>query len=154
MLLTRKTWQYIFFHITSHALKRERKGTIPWDEPLTEDLIDSWTDYFAMLMQIEAIKLRRSIVLDNYKPGELPVLVTFNDGNLDSFGVMAYALWNLNDGSKKTSIILAKAKLAPILQIGDSYRNELCSAVFAVRLKTWIYEQTGLEFGEHVSFLD
>ena len=49
---------------------------------------------------------------------------------------------------------MAKGKLAPILQIGDSYWNELCSAVYTARLKAWIYEQTGLNFNEHIPFLD
>ena len=52
------------------------------------------------------------------------------------------------------SLIMSKGKLTPILQIGDSYRNELCSAVYAARLKAWIYEQTGLTFNEHIPFLD
>ena len=55
---------------------------------------------------------------------------------------------------KVAYLIMSKGKLATILQIGDSYRNELCSTVYAARLKVWICEQTGLTFKEHIPFLD
>ena len=144
----------ILFRKTIHTLKKERQGKIPWDDELSVELVTSWTDYFEMLMQLEAIKFRRSMVPENCDFNIQPILVTFNDGNIDSYGVVAYALWSLIDGSRVVSLIMAKGKLAPILQIGDSYRNELCSAVYAARLKAWIYEQTGLTFGEHIPFLD
>ena len=66
----------------------------------------------------------------------------------------AYALWSLTDGFRSASIILVKVKLALMLLIGDSYWNELCLAVFAARLKSWIQDQTSLTFAEHVPFLD
>ena len=94
------------------------------------------TEYFKILLMLEEIKFRKSIVPADYDAGSQPVLITFNDGNLDRFGVVAYALRSLTDGSKSASIILAKVNLALMLQIGDSYRNELGSEVFAARLKS------------------
>ena len=93
------------------------------------------------------------MALENRDDTEL-VLVTFNNSSLDSFAVATYALWTLKDSMRTASLLLSKAKLAPILQISDAYHNELCSAVFAPCLKTWIQDQTDLRFSEHVPFLD
>ena len=144
----------ILFRKTIQSLKKERQGKIPWDEDLGAELAREWIDYFEMLQQLEHVKFRRSIRPDNCDQDVLPILITFNDGNEDAFGSNAYALWTQLDGSKKTTLIMSKSKLAPLLQKGDSYRNELSSAVLAARLKAWIYEHSGLKFQEHIPFLD
>ena len=48
-----------------------------------------------------------------------PNLITFCDGNEDAFGVVVYALWTLQDGSKEARFLLAKAKLGPLLSKGE-----------------------------------
>ena len=62
------------------------------------------------------------------------ILAIFEDRNEDVFGANAYAVWTL-------------------LQQGNPYWNELSGAVFAARLKEYIYKHSGVTFGEHVPFL-
>ena len=90
----------ILFWKTIQALKQERQGQIPWDEPLDQDLTVQWIENFEMLLKLEEIKLRQSILLAGQDAGTQPVLVKFNKRNQDSFGMVAYALWSLSDGSR------------------------------------------------------
>ena len=63
-------------------------------------------------------------------------------------------LWTLLDGSRVARLLMAKAKLGPLLQKGETVKNELSGATYAARIKTWIVQQSNLEFGEHIPFLD
>ena len=81
-------------------------------------------------------------------------LFTFCDGNPDVYGGVAYALWTLQDGSKEARVIMSKAKLGPLTRKGETVKNKLSGATLASRLRTWILENTGLEFNQHISFLN
>ena len=144
----------LLFRVSLQLIKKEVKGKIPWDQVLPEDLIVKWVAYFEMLLQLEEVKFDRSIKPANADPNQDPGLITFDDGNKDAFGANAYALWQLVGGGRACNLIMAKAKLAPLLQLGDSYRNELSGAVHAARLKDWICEHSDIKFGYHVHFLD
>ena len=58
------------------------------------------------------------------------------------------------DSSVVVRIIGSKAKLAPLLKKSETVRNELNAATFAVRLKSWITQASGISFGRHIPFLD
>ena len=49
---------------------------------------------------------------------------------------------------------MSKAKLSAILQKGETVRNEFSGAVYSCRLKEWILKHSGVQFGEHVAFID
>ena len=49
---------------------------------------------------------------------------------------------------------MAKSKLGPLLSKGETVKNELSGATFAVRLKTWILQNTDLNYGQYFPFLD
>ena len=113
-----------------------------------------WTQYFQLLKTLKNVTFPRSIRPSNADEDIKPDLVTFCDGNPDAYGGVAYALWTLQDGSKEARIIVAKAKLGPLTHKGETVKNELSAATLASRLRTWIIENTGLEFARHVPFLD
>ena len=96
----------------------------------------------------------RSVKPAEADPEILPDLITFSDGNEPSFGTVAYVLWTLLDGSRRASLFIAKAKLAPLTHKGEVVRNELAGATFAARLKIFIQQESKLKFNEHVPFLD
>ena len=110
--------------------------------------------YFGMLLKLDLVKFVRSFKPDNADPNIHPDLVTFNDGNPDAFGAVAYALWTLTDSTRVARLIMSKAKLAPIVKKGETVRNELNGATFAARLKSWILKTCGIKFHKHVPFLD
>ena len=49
---------------------------------------------------------------------------------------------------------MSKAKISPLQYKGETTRNELAGATFAVRVKSWILEKSGLKFGDCIPFLD
>ena len=144
MLLFRETLQHI-----SKTMKT--KGRIPWDTTIDEEFTGKWLEYFKVLNDLNNVRFPRSM-----KPDEEvdPVLITFSDGNPDTFGTVAYALWTLLDGTKAVRLIMSKAKISPLQYKGETTRNELAGATFAVRIKTWIMESSGIRFGDYIPFLD
>ena len=144
----------LLFRSSLQALKKELKGRIPWDEHLEGEILTQWLQYFDMLLRLDKFKFKRSFKPENWDPSINPDLVTFSDGNPDAFGTVAYALWTLQDGSKKARLIGSKAKLAPLLKKGETVRNELNGATFSARFKSWIYEQSGITFNHHYPIVD
>ena len=153
-ILFRKTLQFLKF---SQAGAGSTK--IPWDM-LIENVdaehrfYDSWISYFQMLTTLKDIFFYRSCKPKSFDPNVKPSLITFCDGNEDAFGVVVYALWTLQDGSKEARFLLAKAKLGPLLSKGEVVKNELSGAVLAARARCWIMSQTGIEFSRSYHFLD
>ena len=148
----------LLFRDTIQFMKREQKGKIPWDEAIENvELRKRWFEYFEMLLFLDEIKFERCIKPYNVNSDIDPILITFNDGNPSAFGVVAYALFELNDQSENKylpSLLMSKAKLAPLTHLGETYRNELCGATLASRLKTWIIRESNLAFKDHIHFLD
>ena len=145
MLLLRETMQ---------KLKKQIKGPVPWDEEIKGELLKRWLEYFAMLVALNDVKFPRSFKPDNVHPEVLPWLLTFGDGNPDSFGANSYALWTLEDMSKECRLIMSKAKLAPILAKEDTVRCELNGATYAARIDDWITVESDTKFDRHIHFLD
>ena len=71
-----------------------------------------------MLTQLHTVSFRRSIKPENFDPDAAPSLITFSDGNPDSYGTVAYTLWSLLDGSRAATLVMSKAKLGPLLLKG------------------------------------
>ena len=155
----------LLFRFTLQSLSEKRKNEacsmsksttnrLPWDLEITGELKEKWLEYFKMLFSIHEVTFDRSIKPDNVDPNVKPMLASFSDGNKDAYGAVFYIVWTLLDGSKACRLIMAKAKLAPLLQQGEVVKNELSGATFACRMKTWIIQNSNIEFGEHVHFLD
>ena len=145
----------LLFRGSLQFLKLECGGkTIPWDAVIPEPLLERWLAYFSMLDGLKDVTFPRSVKPDHADSSILPDLVTFSDGNEPSFGAVAYVLWTLMDGSRKACIFISKAKLAPLTHKGEVVKNELSGATFAARLRMFIQQESGLEFREHIPFLD
>ena len=124
----------LLFRKSLQLLKKEQKGKIPWDDKMPENIVDEWLEYFNMLTQLHTINFKRSIKPENINPNAAPILVTFSDGNPDSYGTVAYTLWSLLDGSRVATLVMSKAKLGPLLLKGETVRNELSGATIASRM--------------------
>ena len=149
-LLFRKTLRGLNLNIKETS---SGKKISPWDLEVIE-FRDEWMQYFGMLEALKDIKFPRSIKPLNVMEDTKPCLITFSDGNEDAFGACAYALWTLADGTKEARLILSKAKLGPLLNKGETVKNELSGATFAVRIKTWIIQNAGIAYGDFIPFLD
>ena len=126
------------FRRTLQIVKKAERGRIPWDEVLSDSLLEEWLEYLDMLRSLDSVRFPRSFKPAGVDHTIAPELVTFADGNPDSFGTVAYARWKMMDSSVVVRIIGSKAKLAPLLKKSETVRNELNAATFAVRLKSWI----------------
>ena len=102
----------LLFRITLQVIKKEGKGRIPWDECLPDQLLGEWMSYFGMLLELDLIKFMRSFKPVGADPSIDRDLLTFEDGNPDAFGAVAYALWTMSDSTKVARLIMSKAKLA------------------------------------------
>ena len=139
----------LLLRFTMQMLKKEVKGPV-----IEGDKIQRWLDYFGMLVALDAVKFPRSYKPDQADNKVLPSLVTFGDGNPDSYGSVAYAIWVKQDGSKECRLVMSKAKLAPLLQKGEAVRNELCGATYSAKLKDWICFNSDTTFGKHYHIID
>ena len=144
----------LLFRKTLQILKKERKGKIPWDEDIDSELKEEWIEYFNMLLDLEEIKFPRCVKPDGADPSILPDLVTFNDGNPDAYGVVAYAVFTLLTGERSSCLLMSKARLGPLTHKGETVRNELSGATLTSRIKIWLIQESGFEFGHHYHFLD
>ena len=89
----------LLLRVTIPSLKKELKGPVPWDECIEDELLQKWLDYFRMLVALNDIKFPRSYKPNHTDGSVLPTLVTFGNGNPNSFGAVAYAIWGMLDGS-------------------------------------------------------
>ena len=89
MLLFRRTLQ--FLPAQNRANGEAKK--LPWDQEVVGDLRVKWMDYFRMLEGVKDICFPRSVKPSNHDPAVRPTVVTFSDGNKDSFGLVLYLLW-------------------------------------------------------------
>ena len=144
----------LLLRLTIQVLRKEAQGPVPWDEIIDGDLERRWSEYFTMLVSLADVRFPRSFKPIGCNPDIGPTLATFSDGNPDSFGTCAYAVWTLLDGSRVATLIMSKAKLSAILQKGETVRNELSGAVLNCRLKEWIMKNSGVTFQHHFSFID
>ena len=72
-----------------------------------------------MMKALHNVTFPRSFGPDNVAPAIKPLLVTFSDGNEDSFGTNAYTIWTLLDKTREARLIMSKAKLGPLLYMGE-----------------------------------
>ena len=135
-------------------LKREIKGPIPWETEIVGSLADDWRSYFSQLVALKSINFPRSFKPLGVNDLVKPDLVTFSDGNPDSFGASAYVRWQKTDQSFEVRLLMSKAKLSAILHKGETVRSELNGATLQARLKVWIQKHAGIEFGNHFPLVD
>ena len=153
-LLFRDTLQFLSGRAKEMNETDKNSKKLPWDFEVEGKLKEKWIEYFKMLESVKDVKFPRSIKPANVKPGTNPTLVTFSDGNEQCYGAVCYILWDLAEDSREARLIMSKAKLAPILNKGEVVKNELSGATFAARMKIWILQNTELNYGDHVPFLD
>ncbi|XP_057308277.1 uncharacterized protein LOC130646153 [Hydractinia symbiolongicarpus] len=124
---------------------------ISWDDPLPENLADEWREFFQVLPELQRISYPRAIKPEK-AVGE-PALVIFSDASGTAYGAVAYARWELIDGSFGSRIIVAKNRVAPI-RIIDIVRLVLIAAVLSKRIRCFIEKETKLKFSKVYHIVD
>ena len=155
MVLPVKMYGNLLFRISLQLMKTSSSSqSIPWDMVVSRPLLDKWLSYFSMLDGLKEVTFPRTIKPENVDQDILPDLITFSDGNEAAFGTVSYVRWTLKDGTRKASMFISKAKLAPLNHKGEVVKNELSAATYSARLKIFILQESCLKFGSYVHFLD
>lgn len=102
-----------------------------WDDPLPESLAEKWLQFRSQLINLEAIKIPRWIMLsDSVKGVEV---YGFSDASICAYAAVVYVRIIQADNSIHSNILTSKTKVAPIKQLSLP-RLELCGAVLLTRL--------------------
>ena len=84
-----------------------------WVDPISQNLQSEWHQLFLDMFEVEKIYFKRCIKPE-HTTSRNPILLIFCDSSEAAFGACAYVRWELNDGSFKTQLLLAKSQVAPI----------------------------------------
>ncbi|VDI41613.1 Hypothetical predicted protein [Mytilus galloprovincialis] len=132
-----------------HECKQTRKSTVTlrakaivqnlcrlklgWDEQIPQHYCDEWKNWLTSLPCIESLSVNRCFRPKEFQHIKNAQLHLFSDGSELGYGACAYL--RLVDGNDKItcSLIIGKARLAPIKQMSIP-RLELSGAVTACRL--------------------
>ena len=122
-----------------------------WDEPIPSKLRERWQKFFIELFGIESIKFRRCLKPVDMIIGYNPQLIVFCDGSKEAYGTVAYARWELQNGTFTCSLIASKCKVTS-LKVISTVLSELNGAVLGKRLKEFVMEESRIQF-EKVLFI-
>ena len=122
-----------------------------WDKPLSSELRVKAIELFKEYAQLSTVTFPRSITPSGWV-GK-PWGITFSDGSCDSYGAVLYLRWE-TAGGVETRLVESKAKLTPLDQKGDAVKAEICGAVFATRLKSYMLKHGRLEVERWYHFVD
>ena len=115
-VLKKRIFGNLLFYKTLQSMKEERKGGILWVKEFKDgNLKKKVLNYFKILLEIDEAKFARFVMLTHAdKKGNLDLYI-FGDGHPDSFGFVAYAVFNMQSGSKTSILLILKAKPGPMV---------------------------------------
>ena len=113
-------------------LQRLWETKIDWDDPVPNDIEDTWRSWRAELPMIENLLIPRCYVTKCHDPGHLQIH-GFRDPSENAYTAVVYLRSTSQDYVVHTSLVIAKTKVAPIKRLSIP-RLELCGAVLATKL--------------------
>ena len=134
------------FTVKPKILLRQIWATLPkidWDDKLPEKIEEEWRTIAAQMKTAKSVKFRRSLTPKDAQG--LPILIVFSDGSKEAYGAAAYCRWKVSGGGYKSTLIIAKTRIAP-LKIIDIVRLEMCGAVISTRIRSYIQQEMEMEF--------
>ena len=86
---------------------------LDWDDPLPDELCQSFNTWRTGLKELEKIRINRWIATENTYNGAAELHV-FSDASLEGYGIVAYVRIVGVDGTISVSLVNAKAQVVPI----------------------------------------
>ncbi|XP_067208442.1 uncharacterized protein [Linepithema humile] len=112
-----------------------------WDEPLSNDLSEAWSQFQSSLQQLNEVKIPRWV---NWSPLSSGVeLHGFSDASERAYAAAVYLRVAGASDEAETHLLLAKTKVAPV-KTQSVPRLELCAAVLLARLLTRVTTELNL----------
>jgi len=112
-------------------LQKLWKGSHDWDEPLTDDLLNLWTEICITLNDMPNLPIPRHY-FNSTVPSKVE-LVGFCDSSLQAYGACVYIRGIYNNGSISSTLVISKSRVAPMKKVTIP-RLELCGALLLARL--------------------
>ena len=124
------------------------------DEEMPKEFVDQWNRWLSDLATIAKIKIPRCLKpCSDFKQPISAQLHHFSDASEQGLGAVTYLRLLDNDGKVHCSLLMAKAKLAP-LKTTTIPRLELAAAVVSTRLDKCIHEHLEMPLMETVYWTD
>ncbi|XP_062532959.1 uncharacterized protein LOC134201728 [Bombyx mori] len=114
-----------------------RRGTA-WDSPLDEDLCAIWREWIDHLRRLRDVSVPRCY--PGYSDAANLQLHTYVDASESAYAAALYWRAEMPDGEIRTSLVLAKARVAP-LKLTSIPRLELQAAVMGSRMAAAVTEE-------------
>lgn len=114
-----------------------RRGT-GWDQPIDNDLAPQWKEWIRQLRNLADVSIPRCYL--QYSEAARLELHTFVDASEAAYSAALYWRTTTPDGEVSTSLVLAKARVAP-LKLTSIPRLELQAAVMGSRMAAAVIEE-------------
>ena len=124
-----------------------------WDDPVPPGIREDFIGVLKEMKSLREVSFPRSIKPATWRKDAKPTLMVFGDGSTQAYCSLAYARWELEDGSVVCRLIAGKTRVAPKKKISVP-RLELMGAVLAVRLAKKIKDSLKIEFLKTRFFTD
>ena len=145
------------FFVRLKLLMRDLSGEtgrkIGWDDALSNDLRDRFTDILEMMGGMKELRFPRCITPKDKIEDKQPELLVFGDGSKQAFCTLAYLRWEMEQGGYKCFLVAGKTRVAPLKKISVP-RLELLGSVASVRLADSIQDSLSITIGKRYFFTD
>lgn len=120
---------------------------VDWDEPLNQELTDTWLSISADLQEATTIVHPRPYYLLHCQPTTVTQLHTFTDASFSAYGAVVYLRQNNHD-----TLVMSRSRVTPIRPI-TLPKLELMAAVIGVRLANFVIFSVKPQFTNISTFL-
>lgn len=125
---------------------------LDWDDPASPHIEKEWLKFASQLKLLADIKINRFVLSEN------PIrysIAGFSDASERGYGAVIYLIVQDRNSSIKSSLLIAKSKVAPLKTVSIP-RLELCGALLLARLLKFTYPvlTKKLAFSETYLFTD
>lgn len=123
------------------------------DEDLPDSVIKGWKKWILSLQQLEKFGVNRCIKTKQLCAPVFAQLHHFADASEDAYGTTSYLLLRSATGEAQSTLIMAKARVAP-LKSPTIPRMELTAATVAIKMDKFLKKELELELEESIFWTD
>lgn len=124
-----------------------------WDKDLPDTVVKSWNKWILSLPQLEKFGVDRCVKSKQFGAPVFAQLHHFADASEDAYGTTSYLLLRFSTGEAQSTLILAKARVAP-LKSPTIPRMELTAATVATKMDKLLRKELELELQQSIFWID
>ena len=127
------------------------KRNIDWDDPLPSDIQVEYDGFVQQLKRNKSLTIDRC--LSSFRAGGRYEMHTFTDASMEAYGCITY-LRSVYADSVETTLVMAKARVAPIKHKWSIHRYELMACLQGARLTANIIGALKVNISEQYFWVD